>query len=50
MYVTVLDITNKRSSYTYHPKYDSVYPVYLQYFICDVVLCIIKTIENNIIK
>lgn len=47
MYVTVLDITNEWSSYTYHPKYNSEYPVYLHYFICYVVLCIIKTIENN---
>lgn len=50
MYVTVLGIINERSSYTYHPKYNSLYPVHLHYFMCDVVLCIIKTIENNIIK
>lgn len=50
MYVTMLDITNERSSYTYHPKYNSVYPVYLHYFKCDVDLCIIKTTEDNIIK
>lgn len=48
MYVTMLDITNERSSYTYHLKYDIVYAVYLHYFICDVVLSLIKTIENNI--
>lgn len=50
MYVTVLDITNERCSYTYHLKYNNVYPVCLHYFICDVDLCIIKTIENNIKK
>lgn len=46
----MLDFTNERSSYRYRSKYNSVYPVYLQYFICDVVHCIIKTIENNIKK